>query len=281
MGQHVYWNAPLWEVLLAGSVSLALLGWLVARALRCPDVAISLSAVDPALNSQPLFFFDRIKGLRCLNDAARQALQMLPEARRQFLLDVLMDTLLESHEEARLARQQDWPEPDCVLMAMPIFKKPDGVAGVLALVITEPPLPPADLVAKEIRVGEAEAWLAPGSSLRFHCTQPMVQVKRTGVEMADNASWQEYHLNSMEAALLRRLLEHSAEPQASEMLFGVVWPDEQVDRYGLRLDQRDRLRRLVFQLRQHIEPDPRNPRYVRTVHGVGYVLYPERESSLQ
>jgi hypothetical protein len=36
------------------------------------------------------------------------------------------------------------------------------------------------------------------------------------------------------------------------------------------------LRRLVFQLRQRVEPDPANPRYVLTARGVGYALYVDR-----
>jgi hypothetical protein len=283
MGQHVYWHAPLWEVLLVILIGLALLGWLVVRLLRRPDLAAMLSAIHPTLNDQPLFFFDCVKGITCLNEAAERTLNNLPASRQQFLLDVLTETLLEAYEEARITRQQDWPESDHTLIAAPISRQPDVIAGVLALVATETPLPPAVGLAEEYRAVKTEAWLTLGRTLRLHCTRPVVHVKRIGPTMAEKATttWQEYQLSYMEETLLRYLLEHQAEVQTSETLFRVVWPDDKVDRYGLRPDQRDRLRRLVCQLRRHVEPDLRNPRYVCTAHGVGYVLYREQELAVQ
>jgi hypothetical protein len=283
MGQHVYWHAPLWEVLLVILISLALLGWLVVCLLRRPDLAAVLSAIHPALNDQPLFFFDCVKGITCINEAAEQTLNNLPASRQQFLLDVLTETLLEAYEEARITRQQDWPESDHTLIAAPISRQPDVVAGVLALVTTETPLPPAARLADEYLVVETKVWLTLGRTLRLHCTRPVVHVKRIGPTTAEKATatWQEYQLSYMEETLLRYLLERQAEVQTSEALFRVVWPDDEVGRYGLRPDQRDRLRRLVCQLRLHVEPDPRNPRYVCTAHGVGYVLYLEGEPTVQ
>jgi len=93
-------------------------------------------------------------------------------------------------------------------------------------------------------------------------------------------AWQENQISPTEEALLRHLLTHSNEVQAAEALFSAVWPDDEVGTFGLRPDQKDRLRRLVFQLRQHVEPDPRAPRYVRTAHGAGYVLYSNGELAL-
>lgn len=278
MGQYVYWHAPLWEVLAVALISLALLTWLIARLLRRPDLAAALSAVNPVLNDQPLFFFERVKGITCLNDAARRALDNLPASRQQFLLDVLIETLLEAYEEGHITQQQNWPESDSVLTAIPIFRQPDAVAGVLAIVTTETPLPPAARPIDQHLVAETEDWLTLGPTLRLHRTRPVVHVKRTGPTMGKEATatWQEYQLSHTEETLLRYLLEHRGEVQASETLFRVVWPDDEVDRYGLRPDQRDRLRHLVYQLRQHVEPDPRNPRYVCTAHGLGYVLYLEQ-----
>ena len=52
-----------------------------------------------------------------------------------------------------------------------------------------------------------------------------------------------------------------------------------VDDLGLRPDQRDRLRRLVFNVRQKIELDPRSPRLLRTMHGMGYALYVDQKDA--
>jgi len=273
MDQYVYWHAPLWEVLLAVSISLALLAWLIVRLLRHPDLSAALSAINPALNDQPLFFFDRLKGITCLNDAAEQTLDNLPVSQEQFLLDVLTETLLEAYEEGRITRQSDWPESDSILIAAPIFRQSGVVAGVLALVTAEPMLPPAARSIDQHFVVETKDWLELGPMLRLHCTRPVVQVRRIGPKAV--VTWQEYHLSYTEEKLLRYLLEHQGEVQTAETLFGVVWPDDPMSDSGLYPDQKDRLRRLIYQLRQHIEPDPRNPCYVCTAHGLGYVLYLE------
>lgn len=278
MSQYVYWHAPLWEVLLLVLISLMFLTWLVVRALRRPNLPAALSAVNPALNDHPLFFFDRMTGVTCLNEAAQQTLDNLPASQRQHMLDALMDTLLEAYEESRVAQQQGWPDPDCILVAAPFARQPGDVTGVLAVVTTEwlpPPL--ADRVADEPPTREANGWLTLGPALRVHRTRPLVHVWRADPTQDARPSWQEYQLSHAEETLLRYLLEHEGEVQPSETLFQVVWPDDEVDEFGLRPDQKDRLRRLVYQLRQHMEPEPRNPRYVCTAHGVGYVLYTEEE----
>lgn len=283
MNQHIYWHAPLWEVLLVILTSLAFLGWLLVRALRRPDLPAALSAIHPAMNDQPLFFFDRVQGITCVNNAAEQTLNNLPVSQQQSLLDALADTLLEAYEEARITRQRDWPEANYTLIAAPIFGQLDDVTGVLALVITEIPLPPAARLIDEHLAAEPEAWLTLGPALRLHRTRPVVHVRRIGPMTAGGATatWQEYQLSHTEETLLRYLLERQAEAQTLETLFCAVWPDDEVDRYGLRPDQKNRLQRLICQLRRHVEPDPRNPRYVCTIHGVGYVLYLEGEPTVR
>jgi hypothetical protein len=278
MTQYVYWHAALWEVLLMAAVFVALLVWLVGRILHRANLTTALAAVKPALRDQPLFFFDFVEGITCLNDAAQRILDGLPDAQRQFLLNVLTETLLEALTEARPTQQPDWPEPGCVLFAAPVAREPDDVQGVLAMVTAEAPLPPASHPVEE-RSAEDRHWLPLGPALRLHRTRPVARVRRAvpaaigGAE----ASWQKSPLSHLEETLLRHLVEHQAEVQAVEVLFRAIWPKDPVDEYGLRADQKERLRRLVFQVRQRVEPDPRNPRYLRTAHGVGYALYPERD----
>jgi two-component system, OmpR family, phosphate regulon response regulator OmpR len=55
-------------------------------------------------------------------------------------------------------------------------------------------------------------------------------------------------------------------------------PDTPVDRYELTDDASDGGRAVdvqVTRLRRKIEPDPSNPRYLKTVRGVGYLLAPD------
>lgn len=277
MGQQLYWHAPLWEVLLVGLLSLVFLGWLLVLALRRPDLSATLTAINPALNDQPLFYLDRLKGITGLNDAARNLLDSLRESQQQFLRDVLVETMLEAYEEARITRQEGWPDADSLLIAVPVFRQPSSVIGVLALVTMKAPLARADRPVDEHLALELQAWLTLGPALQLHRTRPVVHVRRIHSTTADNGTptWQEYPLSYSEEILLRYLVEHQGEVQTAETLFHVIWPEDEVDRYGLRPDQKDRLRRLVYQLRQHVESDPCNPRHVCTVHGVGYVLHLE------
>jgi DNA-binding winged helix-turn-helix (wHTH) protein len=279
MGQIVYWHAPLWEILLMAALSLALLIWLLRRALRRPDPGAALAIVDPALNAQPLFFFDRVRGLICLNDAATHVQHSLSVSGEQTQINVLMDVLFETCEEGRVTRREGWPTSESTLVASPIAADEGSVRCVLAFVAVERPLPVHDtLAALPVVVTDQRDWLEIGRAVCVHRIRPVVRVQREGVACEDEAlAWQEYQLSHLEETLLRYLLEHPTEAQLAETLFKVVWPDDEVLGYGLRPDQQDRLRRVVYQLRRHIEPDSRNPRFVVTAHGVGYALYPEQE----
>lgn len=281
MTQHIYWHAPVWEVLLLGLTGLALLAWLMWRAVRRPHPSAALSAIDPALNDQPLFFFDRVHGIVALNDGAQQVLNTLSASQDSHSLDILTDALLEAQEESRLVQQAGWPKPGYSLIAAPVAGQAGSVTGVFALVAPEPPLLPAERRIDEPAM-PATDWIEIGATLRLHRQRPAVRVERIDPTTTGQAAmaWQENQISPTEEALLRHLLTHSNEVQAAEALFSAVWPDDEVGTFGLRPDQKDRLRRLVFQLRQHVEPDPRAPRYVRTAHGAGYVLYSNGELAL-
>ncbi len=76
---------------------------------------------------------------------------------------------------------------------------------------------------------------------------------------------QRIHLTEMEASLLHNLAEQLGSPVSREALIrdckisgGVRTVDVQVTR-----------------LRRKIEPDPRNPRYLQTIRGRGYILRPD------
>ncbi len=271
MTQVVYWQAPLWQVLTVGVVSAAVLAWLVMRALRRPDPAAALAAVDPALERQPLFFFDAVRGVTALNDGARGLLAEVTggaaEADR-----LLVAVLLRAFEEGQTVREAGWPAPGQSLVAVPVGGEGGRVAGVVAVVAADRLVPPYERPVAEVAAPGAEgAWLVLGPTLRLAPTRPLVEVR----EETGDGAWQARTLPHTEEAVLRHLVGQPGVVQPAELLFARAWPQESVSRHGLRPDQRDRLRRLVFQLRQHVEPEPASPRYVCTAHGVGYVLYAE------
>lgn len=70
-------------------------------------------------------------------------------------------------------------------------------------------------------------------------------------------------LTPKEFELLRQLAAHVGKPMSHRRLLQSVWgPD-----YG---EETEYLRVFINQLRKKIEPDPRNPRYIRTEPWIGY-----------
>lgn len=130
MRDLVYWQAPLWQVLLMGLTSAAVFLWLIRRALVRPDPAAALAAVDPALERQPVFYFDAVRGVTCLNDGARRLLANLTVADGD---RVLVATLLQAFESGRLVRESDWPAAGQSLVAVPIAGETGQAAGVIAI----------------------------------------------------------------------------------------------------------------------------------------------------
>jgi DNA-binding response OmpR family regulator len=76
------------------------------------------------------------------------------------------------------------------------------------------------------------------------------------------------HLTHREFEILRVLAEHPSRVVYRDELFREIW--------GLMDATTTRaVDRAVSRLRQKIEADPRNPRFLRTVHGDGYTLTPD------
>ncbi|MFQ5616437.1 MAG: helix-turn-helix domain-containing protein [Anaerolineales bacterium] len=265
MMQTVYWHAPLWEVLLFGGSALLVFVWLAGRALRRSNFSEILTDFNPEFDMQSLFLFDQVEGVTSLTQAAEQLLDTLsaPHEKKQF--DILLDTLTEAFVEGRIVRVENWPEEPDTLTALPLAPSAEKTIGVLALITRETTPPPPE---QPVDGTLTKAWAAIGTSLGVHRSRPMVRVFR-------DSGWQELPLKHNEEALLRYFLEQRGQTQTSETLFSALWPEEEVAQYGLQAAQKDRLRRLIFQLRQRIEPDPRKPHYVCTVHGVGYVFHGE------
>ena len=74
-------------------------------------------------------------------------------------------------------------------------------------------------------------------------------------------------LSALEFRLLRFLVEHRGEVLSRDRLLDEVWGYE-ADVYSRTVDQH------VATLRSKIEPDPKHPRHLLTVHGAGYRFVP-------
>ena len=67
-----------------------------------------------------------------------------------------------------------------------------------------------------------------------------------------------------EITLFRFLMEHVGQVFTKEQLYNAVWGDSIVDENTITV--------YIKRIRNKIEDDPRNPKYLKTVRGIGYML---------
>ena len=87
------------------------------------------------------------------------------------------------------------------------------------------------------------------------------------------ADCQPRRLTHLEFRLLYTLMTHQGQILPSEIIVARVWG------YSGRGDK-ELVRGLVSRLRSKVEPEPRSPRYIRTVPGVGYSFDPDELDSI-
>lgn len=103
--------------------------------------------------------------------------------------------------------------------------------------------------------GEVVGWLVVDDYLRIHFDRRLAE-----------AGGQEIHLTRLEFDLLKYLAQRPGLPCARADLIDAVWG---YDEAGWAVSDAA-VNTCVAKLRAKIEPDPANPRYIQSVHGVGY-----------
>ena len=83
------------------------------------------------------------------------------------------------------------------------------------------------------------------------------------------SGWRSRRLTHLEFRLLYTLMTHRGQVLPVEVIVERVWG------YGGRGDK-ELVRGLVSRLRAKIEPEPRSPRFIRTMPGIGYSYDPEQ-----
>ncbi len=111
----------------------------------------------------------------------------------------------------------------------------------------------------------------------FWADEPLdEEVQRSGLknlpllgksQTAASTSFDTTNLTAKEHALLSYLQTHANAVCEKDDIIRAVWSEDKVFERGIRDDS---LAQLVRRLREKIEPDPANPRYVHTVAGRGY-----------
>ena len=82
------------------------------------------------------------------------------------------------------------------------------------------------------------------------------------------AGWRSQRLTHLEFRLIYTLMTHRGQVLPPEVIVERVWG------YGGRGDK-ELVRGLVSRLRAKVEPEPKKPRFIRTVPGVGYAFDPD------
>jgi DNA-binding response OmpR family regulator len=184
------------------------------------------------------------------------------------LLDVMLPTL-SGFDVCRAARGYGVAAPIIMLTA-----KGQELDRVLGL-----ELGADDYVTKPFSLRELLARIkavlrrAPAAAHAHRAETTTAQVGRLTVDFARyeaQADGAEADLTHRALDVLRYLYDHAGEAVARETLLAEVWGyDDPAHQPTTRT-----VDNFILKLRQHIEPDPARPRYIHTVHGVGYRLVP-------
>lgn len=134
-----------------------------------------------------------------------------------------------------------------------------------------------DYVAKPFNMGELMARVS--ALLRRVSARPQLSVYEFGsvrVDIPGTAVTRDgrlLNLSAREFQLLRFLIEHRGETLSRDVLLREVW-GYSAEVLTRTVDMR------IANLRQHLEDDPRQPRFILTVQGLGYKFRPDDPDSV-
>jgi two-component system, OmpR family, KDP operon response regulator KdpE len=187
----------------------------------------------------------------------KAALDLLKEAPDLIILDLGLPDV-HGHDLLQTIRARNESVPIVVLSS-----RSDEAGKVQAL-----DLGADDYVTKPFGMDELLARMraALRHQLQTHGERPVFRVGDLSVDLVRRivkAGEREVKLSPKEYDLLRVLVQHAGKVLTHKFLLGELWDD---------LTDAQYLRVYVRQLRQKIEADPEQPRYVLTETGVGYRL---------
>jgi len=188
----------------------------------------------------------------------KAALELLSQSPDLIILDLGLPDM-QGHELLRTIRARNESVPIVVLSS-----RGDEAGKVQAL-----DLGADDYVTKPFGMDELLARIraAVRHQLQSHGERPVFRLGDLSVDLVRRivkVGDREVKLSPKEYDLLRVLVQHAGKVLTHRFLLGELW-DELTDAQYLRV--------YVRQLRQKIEPDPEQPRYILTETGIGYRLH--------
>jgi two-component system KDP operon response regulator KdpE len=187
----------------------------------------------------------------------KAALDMLSQAPDLIILDLGLPDI-EGHDLLRTIRARNESVPIVVLSS-----RGDEAGKVQALDFGAD-----DYVTKPFGMDELLARMraALRHQLQTHGERPIFRVGELSVDLVRRivkVGDREVKLSPKEYDLLRVLVQHAGKVLTHKFLLGELWDD---------LTDAQYLRVYVRQLRQKIETDPEQPKYILTETGIGYRL---------
>jgi two-component system KDP operon response regulator KdpE len=190
-------------------------------------------------------------------EGLRQLYQLRPDL---LILDLMMPQMDGWETLTRVREMSDVP----VLMLTARDAESDRLRG-FELGVDDYVTKPFSLAELNARV---RALLARSAKGRAESTQPPLVVGEPVVDFGARRvlkGGRPLSLTPTEYRLLAVLAENAGRTLSHEQLLERVWGPEYVDEPGY-------VKRYIWYVRQKVEDDPANPRYVETVRGFGYRL---------
>jgi len=190
--------------------------------------------------------------------ALQLALQQNPDL---LLLDIMMPKL-DGLEVCKRVRQAGFTIP--ILMLTAKSQEIDIVRGLEmgADDYVTKPFSIRELLAR-IKAALRRTGAGKGLSRVMHIGEATVDLVQGNVERAGET----HHLGHFELEILKMLVENSEKPVERNKLLDVIWGLE-----GFPITRT--VDNHIVSLRRKIEPDPKHPRHIVTVHSIGYRFVP-------
>lgn len=194
-------------------------------------------------------------------ESGQAALDLLHETNFDLVvLDILMDEM-DGFTVLKRIRDGEWEAPVILLSAKhELESKVYGLTLGADDYVTKP-FSPAELVAR-VQAHLRRAGGSPAAEPSILYTYGKLSLNPIGQVLFKDG--QPIPLSPLEAKIMRALMRRPNQPVSKARLFEEAWEHESYDENSVNV--------YINLLRKKIEEDPREPKYIQTIWGVGYML---------